>query len=390
MVLFQLAVVCHAVAALEEPLQLPNLDNVLSEAHVKADAFAQQAISMQKQVEAKQQESANRLSNQRLVYEKVLKGETLTNKMIAASNKLLSMNNRDVETRLSEERTKAKETQEDNARMRNTLQSMEKKFILAKDFLSSSLDTMDDRQQEILKVLVPPAPKPTLRAFLKVAASKFGHNVGLLQETSAENPDSTNPQEWVPMLAESLKSIDDAEREGEASLKSQFMDGMRKCNQTRFRLVQEQRTLNATKKQLDNVEMQMSRASGMLANSSSFLLERLGGIKFLSDRLVDDIADVLAQADAILAGDSATRESGNVATGAVVLNQSTAKQALQTPSKQASVHPEAPKSDMVPTNTALTMTSSHLRNPFLASVASKAQAALEDGAHTVWWPLSWR
>lgn len=409
-----------AQALLELPQQaLPAVENVLSRAHDKAEEFAQQAVTMQKRVEAKQAESANRLSNQRLVYENVLKGETLTNRMISASNRRISMNNRDLESQLLDQRKSAQAGQAGNAMMRDTLQTMEKKFILAKDFLSSSLDTMDDRQQEILKVLLPPPPKPTLRHFLSVAASKFGHKVGLLQEAAVVNSADINPQDWLPMLTESLKSIEDAEREGEIALRNQFLDAMRQCNNTRWKLMQDQKSLNVTRRKLDKVDVQMSRASGVIANSSKFLMERLGGIKFLADRLVDDVDDILRQAEAILdegnetkianaKQEAASTEQADpndpiASTGSDVL----AKQSPTIPKHQAAVPPKMSHAVPSETSQAAVLPKMSHAVPSVTSQAapaappqsldvlpvgavSAASRRQEDPQPASWWPLSWR
>lgn len=379
------------------PQVLPAVENVLDRARIKAEEFAQQAVIMQKRVEAKQKESADRLSNQRQVYANVLKGETLRIKMIAASNKRITLTIRDVQTRLEDEKKKAKERQIGNAKMRSSLETMEKKLVLAKDFLGSSLDTMDDRQQEILKVLLPPAPKPTLRHFLSVAASKFVHKVGLLQKSAEEH----NPQDWLPMLTESLKTIEEAEREGELTLRNQFMGAWEKCNQTRYKLMQDQRELNATRRELDKMDRQMDLATSVLANSSTFLVERFGGIKFLADRLVADVDDVFAQADAILAGGDVNATNDTVANEtqaakaapaaktAPAASRKHAKQASKAPGKPPVVHVQAPKGSaaQVTRSTALQQ---QLRKVSAPIASSAAVAQDEDSKAGSWWSFSWR
>lgn len=289
--------------ARELPEALPAVDALLTQASDKAEMFAQQAVVMQKKVEMKQTESAERLAKQRESYAQVLQDKMLNNRMVAAFNKRIRKEILSLKERVEEAKLAAKQTETGNAVMRAALATLEKNFIVANEFIGSSFNETDDRQAAALDILRPLPAKPTLRYFLTVASRRFGP--GLLQLSPAlVLGEDKDPQDWLQMLKDSLENIEEAEREGEVALRTEFYDALEKVNETHVKLTQEQMELNETKRNLEVMEVRIGHADTVLQNSSEFLLQRFDSIKFFTDRFVEDLDDIVHQADLIVDEDS--------------------------------------------------------------------------------------
>lgn len=276
-------------AATPSAAALPDVEFVLTKATDKARDFAEQASAMQRRVAQQQEKSRAALDSQRATYESKLSQQAAQSDASSANNSAIDKANKALQTSNSDLEAEVKTLQDDNAKMRQSLQAIDSKVAAAKLFLEDSLKVTDDTTAVELLVLVPTTPKPTLDHFLAVAGgATFGDALALLQLSSPLRHDG--PEDLVSVLSKSLADIATAEVEGAAELKAHFMANFEEGQKRQAALNATQVTLLELQSELKVHQGKLLEAKAHLEATGKQLRDRLHGLRVFARKV--DIAAV--------------------------------------------------------------------------------------------------
>lgn len=269
----------------EMAMALPDVESVLTKATGKAHDFAEQASAMQAKVALQQQKSRDALAAQKASYEKKLSQQAAQSDAIKANNTLITSHNDALKKANADLESELRDLQSNNAKMRQSLKTIDDKVSAAELFLQDSLKVTDDSDAEVLSVLAPTTPKPTLDHFLAVAGAE---QLSLLQLSSTGSR-SQGPEDLVNVLSKSLADIASAEVEGAAELKAHFLANFEEGQRQQAALNATQVQLMELQSELKDRQAKLLEAKGRLQSTSKELTGRLHGLRIFA-RKVDSAA----------------------------------------------------------------------------------------------------
>lgn len=289
---------------------LPEVNRVLSKATETVQDFATQARMMQQRVAQKQASTRAALTAQKSAYEDKLAAQELENKAVVAANTKIQSAVATLQELNAGLRNDTGKLERSNAIMRDGVAALMPKITTAEQFLTDSLHNTDDSNAEVLKVLDPPKPKPTLTHFLAVTREEDdveSSPVALLElsgkvSQTLRDPAAANaegPEDMLKQLESGLRSLEEAEREGETQLKAHFLAAYEVGEKQHKELLDKQRVLNGTRLTEQTLNRDLRFAKKHLLDTRAELKRRIHGLHVFALKADESVADALKQAAAI-------------------------------------------------------------------------------------------
>lgn len=287
---------------------LPEVNRVLSKATDTVKDFATQARMMQQRVAQKQASARATLAAQKSAYEDKLAAQEIENEAVVAANTNIQSAIAALQQSNAGLKNDTGKLERSNAIMRDGIANLMPKIASAEEFLTESLRNTEDTGSEVLKVLDPPKPEPSLKHFLRVTrevdqdmesspiallelSGKVSQALRRPAETKAEGP-----EDMLQELESGLRSLEEAEREGETQLKAHFLAAYEVGETKHTELLDKQRALNETRLAEQGLHRDLTLAKKHLLKTRAELKRRIGGLHVFAQRADESVATALRKA----------------------------------------------------------------------------------------------